>query len=98
MECNLLACLYDNDECDQIDNPDEPFSGEAFYKSIDYTNLLFNHQFEIDQRKRRWLSHMPFMIRRSIIAELQARGFYILKIVKVFETALKIPTKSHFRA
>ena len=28
-ECNLLACLYDNDECDQIDNPDEPFTGEG---------------------------------------------------------------------
>ena len=39
-DCNLLACLYDNDECDQIDNSDEPFTGEAFYKSIDYTNCF----------------------------------------------------------
>jgi len=72
MGCNLLACLYDNDECDQIDNPDEPFSGEAFYKSIDYTNLLFNARFNVDQRKRRWLSHMPFMIRKSIVFDLQS--------------------------
>ena len=73
MECNLLACLYDNNECDHIDNPNESFGDEGFMKSIDYTNLLFNSRFEIDQRKRRWLPHMPFMTRRSIITELQAR-------------------------
>ena len=83
-ECNLLACLYDNDECDQIDNPDEPFTGEAFYKSIDYTNLLFNHKFHVDERKRRWLSHMPFMIRRTIVNELQ-EIFTTDRVLKLFD-------------
>ena len=49
LECNLLQCLYDNGDCDGEDNPDQPMTGEPFYRSIDFVNLLFNRKFNLDE-------------------------------------------------
>ena len=49
-ECNLLECLFDNGDCDGEDNPDQPMTGEPFYRSIDFVNLLFNRKFNLDER------------------------------------------------
>ena len=51
LECNLLQCLYDNGDCDGQENPDQPMTGEPFYRSIDFVNLLFNRKFNLDERK-----------------------------------------------
>ena len=84
-QCNSLACLYDNGECDGIDNPDfELDRPSAFYESIDYTNILLNRKLGFKNRKREWVPHMPFMLSKSIISELQS------KLEKEFNT-----TSSH---
>lgn len=71
-ECNLLECLFDNGDCDGEDNPDQPMTGEPFYRSIDFVNLLFNRKFNLDERHRQWIPHMPFLFSKSILKELHA--------------------------
>ena len=63
LECNLLQCLFDNGDCDGEDNPDQPMTGEPFYRSIDFVNILFNRKFNLDERNGHMrLSDLVFII------------------------------------
>jgi len=50
-ECNTVQCLYDGDDCDNLlNNSNKTTKSENFYHSIDFTNVLFNKYFNVDQR------------------------------------------------
>lgn len=75
-ECNLFACGYDDSDCDGVDSSlaDEyQNSRELFYKSIDFTNLLFTRKLNLNNKWRKWIPHYPFMFQKSIISQLQSK-------------------------
>lgn len=46
--------------------------GEPFYRSIDFVNLLFNKRFNVNERHRQWVPHMPFLFSKSILNDLHS--------------------------
>ena len=75
-ECDLFACGYDDNDCDGVDNSIADAyqnSKELFYKSIDFTNILFKNKLNLDNPWRKWIPHYPFMFQKSIISQLQVR-------------------------
>jgi len=76
-ECNLLACRYDDGDCDgRVSNPQDyknPRDMKLFYPSIDFTNILLETKLKMHNRWRQWVPHYPFMISKSVMSELQMK-------------------------
>jgi len=76
-DCNLLACRYDDGDCDgRVSNQHDyknPREYELFYPSIDFTNILLETKLKLHNRWRKWVPHYPFMISKSIMTELQMK-------------------------
>ena len=66
-ECNTLACLWDDNDCDGI----EPSGGnkdnrEAYFQSLDFVNVLYEKTLT-EGSERNWISHVPLMFDIEII-------------------------------
>ena len=66
-ECNSLACLWDDNDCDGI----IPLGGEkdhreAYFQSIDFVNVLYERSLT-QGSERNNLPHVPYMFDIEII-------------------------------
>lgn len=70
-DCNLLACLWDGDDCDGI-APDggENMRRSTFYQSVDFVNVLFETTLT-KKSERNWLPHIPIMFDIDIMKDMQ---------------------------
>ena len=78
-ECNSEQCLFDANEC-------EPPKSErsSFYDSVDFTNALLNDK--IGYSYRYWAEHIPLMINKRIIMDLQSTFSHYYEITSSHHT------------
>lgn len=66
-ECNVLACLWDGNDCDGIEaQDDEEDQRDAFSRTLDFVMILFEKTLKSGSQ-RNWIPHMPFMFDIELI-------------------------------
>ena len=66
-ECNMLSCLWDENDCDTIQPSDENIDKRsAYFQTIDFVNILFERTLTKGST-RNWIPHMPMMFDIHII-------------------------------
>ena len=63
-DCNLLACRYDNGDCDGHENNPKDYKNsradELFYPSIDFTNILLETKLKLHNRNCSISGTLPY--------------------------------------
>jgi hypothetical protein len=67
-ECNNPQCLYDSGDCDDEEDNDPR---DAYHKSVEFVNYLLDKKFNTRKVDRKWLPHMPFLIDKKIIKQIE---------------------------
>ena len=79
-----IECLYDGDDCNDEDAVTGSKGSEAYHKSVDYMNFIFDLKFNTTTTDRTWLPHIPTFVDKQVIKQIESE----------FEIEMKITSRS----
>ena len=70
VECNSLACLWDGNDCDGVDAPNDKDKRPTYFKTLDFVNTLYELNLKHNGTRYK-MHHTPLMVNREIMTDLQ---------------------------